>query len=465
MALQARQSWSAQNVGVWASLPDMVCRTGPWKGRYCGGAVHNRGSLVQRLRNPYIVAPTSSAITTAAREIMPSTIHLSFTAAWLTLAAALAGCSDNQNHAAAPPPTAVTVAKPVQRSIVDQDEYVGRFVAVDMVEIRSRLSGYLSRIHFQDGQMVKEGDLLFTIDRRPFQIALDQARANLELAKANLAFAESDLARGQELLRNKTITEQTFEQRTQAKRVAQASVAAQEALVHSAELDFNEFTELRAPVAGRIGDRRVSVGNLVTGGTSGTTTLLATIVSIDPIRFEFTFDEAAYLRYQRLAKGGSEDLTSPGTTTPVKIKLIDEHDFVHDGRMDFVDNAIDRATGTIRGRAQFGNPDGLFTPGMFANIRVPASLPYNALLVPDVAIGSEQARKYVLVVDNENVARPKYVTLGEVAGGLRVVKDGLAPDDRVVTNGIAKVRPGQKVTPQEEGAPSSAPAKPQASAD
>jgi RND family efflux transporter MFP subunit len=396
---------------------------------------------------------------------MPILIRLSFTAASLILAAALAGCGDSQNRAAGPPPTAVTVAKPVQRSIVDQDQYVGRFVAVDLVEIRGRLSGYLSNIHFQDGQMVKQGDLLFTIDRRPFQIVLDQVRANLELAKANLAFAESDLARGQELLRNKTITEQTFEQRTQAKRVAEASVTAQQALVHSAELDLNEFTELRAPVAGRIGDRRVSVGNLVTGGTSGNTTLLATIVSIDPIRFEFTFDEAAYLRYQRLSKDGKDPASHEGSA-PVKIKLIDEQDFAHEGRMDFVDNAIDRSTGTIRGRAQFANPDGLFTTGMFANIRVPASQPYDALLVPDVAIGSEQARKYVLVVDGENVARPKYVTLGELeGGGLRVVKDGLAPDDRVVTNGIARVRPGQKVTPQEEGAPPPGAAKPQANAD
>ena len=396
---------------------------------------------------------------------MPISIRLPFTAAALMLAAALAGCGDSQNHAAAPPPTAVTVAKPVQRTIVDQDQYVGRFVAVDMVEVRGRLSGYLSKIHFQDGQMVKQGDLLFTIDRRPFQIALDQARGNLELAKANLAFAESDLARGQELLRNKTITEQTFEQRTQAKRVAEASVTAQEALVHSAELDLNEFTELRAPVAGRIGDRRVSIGNLVTGGTSGSTTLLATIVSMDPIRFEFTFDEAAYLRYQRLAKGGTDPAGHEGST-PVKIKLIDEQNFAHEGRMDFVDNAIDRATGTIRGRAQFGNPDGLFTPGMFANIQVPASQPFEALMVPDVAIGSEQARKYVLVVDTENIARPKYVTLGDVVDSLRVVKDGLAPDDRVVTNGIARIRPGQKVTPQEEGAqPPPAPAKSQASVD
>jgi RND family efflux transporter MFP subunit len=394
---------------------------------------------------------------------MSITFRTSFGAACLLLAATLAGCSGSPNQAPAPPPQAVTVANPVKRTIVDQDQYVGRFVAIDSVEIRARLSGYLSQIHFQDGEIVKQGDLLFTIDRRPFQIVLDQARANLELAKANLAFAESDLARGQELLRNKTITEQTFEQRTQTKRVAQAQVAAQEALVHSAELDFNEFTELRAPVAGRIGDRRVSVGNLVTGGTGGNTTLLATIVSIDPIRFEFTFDEAAFLRYERLAKGG-KDTVSRGGSAQVKIKLIDEQDFAHEGRLDFIDNAIDRATGTIRGRAQLANPDGLFTPGMFANVQVPASQPYEALLVPDVAVASEQSRKYVLVVDPENVARVKYVTLGDVVGGLRVVKDGLGPDDKVVTNGIARVRPGQKVTPQPEGTPPANPIKPQANA-
>jgi RND family efflux transporter MFP subunit len=397
---------------------------------------------------PYIVA----ALATTASDIMPITPRTSSPAAWLIAAAALAGCSGSSNQAAAPPPPAVKVANTTQRTVVDQDEYVGRFVAVDSVEMRARLSGYLSRIDFQDGQMVKKGDLLFTIDRRPFQIALDQARANLELARANLAFTESDLARGQELLRNKTITEQTFEQRTQAKRVAAASVTAQEALVHSAELDLNEFTELRAPVAGRIGDRRVSVGNLVTGGAGGNTTLLATIVSTDPIRFEFTFDEAAYLRYERLSKRG-QDVTSREGGVYVSLRLIDEPDFMHSGSLDFVDNVIDRASGTIRGRAVFSNDQGLFTPGMFARIRVPGSPAYPALLVPDVAIGSEQARKYVLVLDGENVAHPKYVTLGDTFDGLRVIKDGIAADDRVVVNGVARIRPGQKVTPQEEKGP------------
>jgi multidrug efflux system membrane fusion protein len=382
---------------------------------------------------------------------MPITRRTTFTAAWLMSAAALAGCGDSQNHAAAPPPPAVTVANPTKRTIVDQDEYVGRFVAVDSVEVRARVSGYLDRVHFEDGQIVKQGDLLFTVDKRPFQASLDQANANLAQAKANLAFTASDLARGQQLVRDKTITEQTFDQRTQAKRVAEASVQAQEAAVQQSMLDL-EFTELKAPVAGRIGDRRVSPGNLVTGGAGGNTTLLATIVSTDPIRFEFTFDETAYLRYERLSQQG-RDVTSREGSAYVSLRLIDEPDFMHPGRLDFVDNVVDRASGTIRGRAVFSNGSGLFTPGMFARIRVPGSPAYPALLVPDVAIGSEQARKFVLVLDNENVARPKYVVLGDTYDGLRVIKDGIAADDRVVTNGVARIRPGQKVTPQEDKGP------------
>jgi RND family efflux transporter MFP subunit len=274
-------------------------------------------------------------------------------------------------------------------------------VAVSSVDIRSRLSGYLSEIHFTDGQMVKKGDLLFTIDRRPFQIVLEQMRANLAQARANLAFAKADLERGQSLVQNKTITAQVYDQRTQAKNVAEASVAAQEAMVHSAELDLNEYSELSAPIDGKIGDRRVSVGNLVTGGTGGNTTLLATIVSVDPIRFEFTFDEAAYLRYQRFAgkQGSGVD------DVPVTLKLLDEKDFLHTGKIDFVDNVITQSTGTVRGRAVFDNSDNLFTPGMFGRIRVPGSPAYLALLIPDEAIASEQARKYVLVVDDGGVVR------------------------------------------------------------
>jgi RND family efflux transporter MFP subunit len=381
----------------------------------------------------------------------------------IALMLALAACGQNPQQGAAggPPAPAVTVAKPIERGVVDYDEYVGRFVAIDSVEIRARVSGYLEKVHFRDGQMVKEGDLLFTIDKRPFQNALDQARANLAQARANLAFAEADLNRGQQLVRDRTITEQTFDQRTQSFRAATASVAANEAQVRQAELDL-QFTELRAPVAGRIGDRRVSPGNLVTGGALATgTTLLATIVSLDPIRFEFTFDEASYLRYERFSSSGKE-VTGREGGVMVQLMLIDESGYTRRGYMDFVDNVIDRSSGTIRGRAVFSNPDSVLTPGMFGRIRVPGSPVYQALLVPDAAIGTEQIRKFVLVVGPDDVAATRYVTLGAlVEDNQRVIKDGLKPDDRVVVNGLMRARAGQKVVPQEQGA---VPAGPQASA-
>ena len=376
--------------------------------------------------------------------------HAPAFAVMVALAATLAGCGEAQKQAGPPPPN-VTVETPSKRTIVDQDEYVGRFVAVDVVEVRARVSGYLDKVHFQDGQIVKQGDLLFTIDKRPFQNTLDQARANLETARSNVVFTQSDLTRGQQLLRDRTISEQVFEQRSQAARNAQAAVAANEALVRQAELDL-EFTELRAPITGRIGDRRLSPGNLVTGGTGGNTNVLAIIISTDPIRFEFTFDEASLLRYERLAREGTTDITSRGNT-PIRLRLIDEPDFSHHGRVDFLDNVVERATGTIRGRAQFANGDGLFTPGMFARAQVPASAQYQALLVPDAAVGTEQARKYVLVVGPDNVAKQKYVTLGDVVDGLRVIKTGLNADDRVIVNGLMRARAGSKVAPQEQGAP------------
>ncbi len=371
----------------------------------------------------------------------------------VAVAALLASCGDGQKQQqAGPPPTPVTVAPPAKRTVTDYDEYVGRFIAVNSVEVRARVSGYLDAVHFKDGQLVKEGDLLFTIDKRPFENAAAQARATLSAAQSNLAFTESDYTRGQQLVKEKTITDQTFEQRSQAFRNARAAVSGAEAQVRTAELDL-EFTELRAPIAGRIGDRRVTPGNLVTGGTGGNTTLLATIVSTDPIYFEFTFDEASYLRYERNAGKGT-DIASRGASVLVGLKLIDEKDFSHDGRMDFVDNVIDRTSGTIRGRAVFANPNGVFTPGMFARVRVPATSPYEALLVPDTAIGSEQVRKYVLVVDAQNKTVQKYVTLGQLVDGrLRVIKEGLSPDDKVIVNGIARVRPGQVVAPQAEGQP------------
>jgi RND family efflux transporter MFP subunit len=375
----------------------------------------------------------------------------------ILLLATLAACGQGQpQQAGGPPPPAVTVAKPVTQSVVDYDEYVGRFVAIDSVEVRARVSGYLEQVNFVDGQTVKQGDLLFTIEKRQLQNTLDQAKGALAQARANLAFTEGDLQRAQLLVRDKTITEQTFDQRTQAKRVAEASVSTQEAAVRQASLDL-EFSDVRAPVSGRIGDRRVSPGNLVTGGSGGNTTLLATIVSLDPIRFEFTFDEASYLRYERMSQDG-KDVTSREASVLVSLKLIDEKDFVHPGRMDFVDNVIDRSSGTIRGRAVFSNSTGVLTPGMFGRIRVPGSPAYSGLLVPEVAIGTEQVRKYLLTVDADGTVRQKFVTLGQAVGPLRMIKDGIAADDRVIVNGLMRARPGQKVTPQEQGAQPPGPA-------
>lgn len=374
------------------------------------------------------------------------------------VATLLASCGESpKQQAGGPPPPQVTVASPVKRQVVDYDEYVGRFAAVNSVEIRARVSGYLDAVHFKDGQLVKDGDLLFTIDRRSFENAAAQARANVSTAKSNLDFTEADYTRGQQLVKEKTITDQTFEQRAQAFRNARAAVTGAEAALRSAELDLS-FTELRAPIAGRIGDRRVTPGNLVTGGTGGSTTLLATIVSTDPIYFEFTFDEASYLRYERNAKSG-KDVTSRDGRVNVGLKLIDEKDFVHEGRMDFIDNVIERTTGTIRGRAVFANANATFTPGMFARVRVPATAPYEGLLVPDVAIGSDQARKTVMTIGPENKVVPKYVTLGQLVDGkLRVIKEGIGPDDKIIVNGIARVRPGQVVSPRQEGQQGAAPA-------
>jgi len=364
------------------------------------------------------------------------------------VAGLFAACGEQKTPAAgaAPPPPKVSVAKPVQKKVTERDEYVGRFVAFDYVEVRARVSGYLEKIHFKDGQLVKQGDPLFTIDPRPFKAAVAQAKASIEQAKANRAFAESDLKRGESLRAGTTITQQALDQRMQASRVAAAAVTAQQAGLEQAELDLS-FTELTAPISGRIGDRRVSVGNLVSGGASGSTTLLATIASIDPIRFEFTMDEASYLRYLRIAGGKASAAADRGMTLPVQLKLIDEDKFSHEGKIDFVDNAIDRSSGTIRGRALFANADSKLTPGMFGRIQIATSAPVAALLVPDAAIATEQVRKFVYVLDADNVAHPKYVKLGQLVDGLRVV-EGIEPDDTIVVNGLMRVRPGVKVAPE-----------------
>lgn len=365
----------------------------------------------------------------------------------ISVAFALAACGQpQQQQQAAPPPPTVTVAKPQSRSITDFDEYVGRFAAIDRVSVNARVSGYLDKISFTDGQIVKAGDLLFTIDQRTYKIALQQAEANLAQAKANLDYATTDLERARTLIEDKTsnaISKQTFDQRTQTQRTAAATVQAQEAAVNQAKLDL-QFTELRAPITGRIGDRQVSVGNYVVGGAGASPTLLAIIVSTDPIYFEFTFDETSFLRYQRLLNGADVN------GSKVDLKLIDDKGWPYHGKMDFLNNIVDRETGTIRGRAVFENAKDLFRPGMFGRVRVASSDPYQALTVPDTAIGSEQTQKFVYVVGPENVVQVRPVVLGPLEGPLRVIKSGLKPDDVVVVNGLMRVRPGVKVNPQEE---------------
>ena len=387
---------------------------------------------------------------------MQKTRVISFVAVAMALALSAGGCNENAskpNQAAAPPPPAVTVSRPVTKVVADFDEYVGRFTAVDYVEVRARVSGYLEKIHFTDGQVVKANDTLFTIDKRPFEVALQQVKAARAQGEANLAYAESDLKRGDRLVKGSTITQQTYDQRVQARNVAEAALVAQDAAIRQAELDL-QYTELKAPITGRIGDRRVSVGNLVTGGSGGaaTTTLLATIVSIDPIRFEFTMDEQSYLRFLAADIASSPQDAGTSHAVPVTLKLIDEKDFVHNGKIDFVDNVIDRSSGTIRLRAEFPNPDGKLTPGMFGRIKVPKSAPASALLVPDTAIGTEQVRKFVYTIGSDNVANPKYVTLGAEVDGMRVVTAGLTADDVIVVNGLMRIRPGSKVSPQQSTA-------------
>jgi multidrug efflux system membrane fusion protein len=381
---------------------------------------------------------------------------VSLTVIGLLSAVALAACTPQEqakkDPPPAPPPPAVTVAKPVQRTITEQNEYVGRFVATDVVEMRARVSGYLDTVGFKDGQIVDKGQLLFTIDKRPYVAALDQARADLARAQARVDSTVADLGRSERLIKDNNISAQLYDQRVAAKRDADAQLESAEAQLRRAQLDL-DFTELRSPQRGRIGDRRVAVGNLVTGGTQGNTTLLATIVSLDPIHFEFQMDEAAFLRLARLLKAGKDR-----GGLPVALKLLDEKTFEHKGDINFVDNVLDQSSGTIRMRATFPNPDDLFTPGMFARVQVPASDPYEAIMVPEAAVMSDQSRKLVLVLGPDNVVQPRPVVLGVLQDGMRVVKSGLGPDDQVIVNGLMKARPGSKVNPQPAGQPPGAPA-------
>jgi len=354
----------------------------------------------------------------------------------------LFGCDSKPAGSSAPPPPSVTVALPLQKTIAEWDEYTGRFAAVETVEVRARVSGFIDSIHFKEGQVVEQGDLLFVIDPRPYRNAVEQARADVERAKAKLEIATLDVQRAAPLVRSQTLTEREFDTRRSTERDAAAQVASLEAALKQAELNL-EWTEVRAPISGRISDKRVDAGNLITGGQTGAT-LLTVIVSTDPIHFVFDGSEADFLHYLRLAAAGARP-SSRDVQNPVSVRLADEAEYKHQGRMNFVDNALNSKTGTIRGRAVFDNKDGLLTPGFFGRLRLFGGQ-HEALLVPDSAIASDQSSKIVFTVAEDGTVGAKRVELGPIVDGLRVIRSGLAPTDRIVIEGLQRARPGQKVT-------------------
>lgn len=345
-----------------------------------------------------------------------------------------------------PPAMPVTVSEPLAKRVTQWDEYSGRFEAVASVEVRARVSGFIDKIDFRDGQIVKVGDPLFTIDKRPYEIAVESAEAEVARNKAQVDLAELQVGRGASLIASRTITEAEQDSRKSTLAVARAQLKSAEAALRNAQLNL-EWTNVTAPIAGRISDRKVDAGNLIAGGQSGAT-LLATIVTLDPIRFVFDISEADHLRYSRLILSGALASSRDGAN-PVRIRLSDETDWKRTGKVDFVDNAMTARSGTIRVRALVDNKDQLLTPGIFGRLQLFGG-EYDALLVPDSAIISDQARKIVFTVGDDGVVQAKPVTLGTIVDGLRVIRSGLAPTDKVVLDGLANpmVRPGAKVVPQ-----------------
>ncbi|MFL4978637.1 MAG: efflux RND transporter periplasmic adaptor subunit [Xanthobacteraceae bacterium] len=359
----------------------------------------------------------------------------------LFAAQALVACDGKPAASSVPPPPSVAVARPLQKVINEWDEFTGRFTAVETVEVRARVSGFIDSIHFKEGQIVKQGDLLFVIDPRPYRIAVEQAKADVDRAKAKLDIAKLDVQRAAPLVRSQAVTEREFDTRRSTERDAAAQVASLEAALKQSELNL-EWTEVRAPISGRISDKRVDTGNLISGAT-----LLTVVVSIDPIHFVFDGSEADFLHYLRLAAAGTRP-SSRDVQNPVSVRLADETEYRHQGRMNFVDNTVNPKTGTIRGRAVFDNKDGLLTPGFFGRLRLFGGQ-HEALLVPDNAVVSDQSRKIIFTVAEDGTVGTKLVDLGPMVDGLRVIRSGLAPTDRIVIDGVQRARPGQKVTAED----------------
>lgn len=364
----------------------------------------------------------------------------------LALAALGAGCKKADTTAATPPPANVTVAKPVAKRLVEWDEFTGRLEAVASVEVRARVSGYLQQANFQEGSEVKEGDLLFVIDPRLYKAELEQAQAELARARAQLELTILEAERATKLVQNRTISQEESDAKVKARQGAEGTLKAAQASVDAAKLQL-EWTNVTAPISGRVSRKLVTEGNLISGGT-GATTLLTTIVSLDPIYCYFDVDERSALKYRDLAREGKRDSALKGSI-PAQMGLANQDGFPHQGKIDFVDNVISPTTGAIRARGIFPNADRLMAPGFFARVRIPGSGEYDALLIRDSAIGSDQGRPFVYIVgaDNKVVQRP--INPGPLEDGLRVVRDGLKPDERIVVNGLMAVRPGATVNAQE----------------
>ncbi len=345
---------------------------------------------------------------------------------------------------AAPP---VTVSAPVQREVTEYSEFTGQFAGSAVVEIRPRVAGYLTEQLFTDGQIVTKGDRLFTIDPRPYEIELQKAQAQASTAEAQLEQYSRDVSRGNALRSQDFLAASVQDQRVQQMKTAAAALSAARADIRAAQLDL-EFSHITAPVTGRIGNHLVSLGNLVTGGSSiATPTLLATIVAFDPIWFNFDMSEADYLVYQRAVASHTLPSARDGDGLVADVQLADEHGWTRHGHIDFLDNQVDRSSGTIRVRAVFANPDQFLTPGQFGRLRLPNSAPHMALLLPDGAVTTDQSRKIVMTVSADGHVVPKVVETGPILGGLRLIRTGLDPADRVVIDGLMRARPGGLVTP------------------
>lgn len=355
----------------------------------------------------------------------------------LLAAAALAACSPS---APPPPPKPhVSAALPLKRQVVDWDDYVGRFEAVQDVEIRPRISGTVESVNFREGVEVAKGQVLFTIDPRPYRAAAEQARADLAKAQALVTNARTELARAQKLVDAQAVSREEFETKEANLRSAVAAAGAARANLEAKSLDL-AFTTVRSPISGRVSDKRVSIGTYVAAGQ----TVLTRVVTVNPIRFAFEGAETFYLKYVRQAQAGERE-SSRYAPNPVDIKLADETAYRWHGLMKFVDNAIDRNSGTIRAFAEVSNPNGFLVPGMFGRARLLGSGTYSALLVPDEAIVTDQTRRFVYVVDKDGKSLQRNVETGPLVEGLRVIKTGLAPTEKVILDGLARLQPGMPV--------------------